>query len=120
MQVTFPWPPKELSPNARVYWRAKAPHVQAYKAACWAETPKRLAQYSWTGEWDVNIVFQPPDLRGRDLDNMLASIKAGLDGMARAMGVNDRNFRIAMRVGPKFPKGRIIVSALPAKVEAPV
>jgi crossover junction endodeoxyribonuclease RusA len=34
-----------------------------------------------------------PDKRHRDADNCLAAAKAGLDGMADALGVNDRHFQ---------------------------
>jgi crossover junction endodeoxyribonuclease RusA len=33
------------------------------------------------------------DKRHRDADNCLAAAKAGLDGMADALGVNDRHFQ---------------------------
>jgi crossover junction endodeoxyribonuclease RusA len=38
----------------------------------------------------------PPDRRARDLDNMLASIKSGLDGLADALEANDRRFRYGL------------------------
>ena len=41
----------------------------------------------------VSIVFVSPDKRHRDLDNCLAAAKAQLDGIADALGVNDKRFR---------------------------
>ena len=44
------------------------------------------------GKIPIEITFYPPDRRHRDADNMVASIKAGLDGLADALKVNDRQF----------------------------
>ena len=30
-QINLPWPPRELSPNARVHWAKKAKAAKAYK-----------------------------------------------------------------------------------------
>ena len=40
------------------------------------------------------IEFIPPNRRNYDRDNLVAWIKSGLDGMADALGVNDRMFRL--------------------------
>lgn len=53
-------------------------------------TPR--AEYG-EGNIPVSIIFSTPDKRSRDLDNMLGAIKHGLDGIAAAMGVDDRRFR---------------------------
>ena len=41
----------------------------------------------------MKITFFTPDNRKRDLDNLLAAMKPALDGMARAIGVDDALFR---------------------------
>lgn len=38
------------------------------------------------------ITFIQSDKRHRDLDNMLAASKAAIDGIAKAIGVDDKNF----------------------------
>lgn len=50
------------------------------------------------GRLHVTVEFVPPDRRHRDRDNMLASIKSGLDGLADALGVNDSRFDLTIRV----------------------
>ena len=40
----------------------------------------------------LNITFIMPDKRRRDRDNLLASSKCTLDGIAQALGVDDNNF----------------------------
>jgi crossover junction endodeoxyribonuclease RusA len=37
----------------------------------------------------VTLRFVPPDRRARDIDNLVASMKSGLDGLADALGVDD-------------------------------
>lgn len=94
--VTLPWPPKELSPNARTHWRAKAPITKAYKNACWAlckEAGLLIKPYSTEGgRLHLWLDFYPPDRRARDDDNMVASFKAGRDGIALALGIDDARF----------------------------
>jgi len=102
--VTLPWPPRELSPNARTHWRAKAPISKRYKATCCAlarqdgmvapsvpeNAPKRC--------YSLFLDFYPPDRRARDDDNIIASFKAGRDGLAQALGVDDKRFVCHPRV----------------------
>lgn len=40
----------------------------------------------------IRLLFSPPDKRRRDIDNMLASMKASLDGIALAIGCDDVEF----------------------------
>lgn len=39
------------------------------------------------------VDFYPPDRRHRDDDNLIASFKAGRDGIALALGIDDKRFR---------------------------
>ncbi|MFC3338797.1 hypothetical protein [Paracandidimonas soli] len=41
----------------------------------------------------LKVTFVMPDNRHRDLDNMLAASKASLDGIAQALGIDDKCFR---------------------------
>ena len=82
--VTLPWPPKELSPNARIHWSKKARAAKKYLADCYYLAKQDLFPVEWEGPIKLKITFSPPDARHRDLDNMVASIKSGLDGLAMA------------------------------------
>jgi crossover junction endodeoxyribonuclease RusA len=55
----------------------------------------------------VDITFHPPDKRKRDLDNCLASFKAGLDGIADALGVNDCQFKLSLEMGSPIKGGEV-------------
>jgi crossover junction endodeoxyribonuclease RusA len=92
---TRPWPPKQLSTNARMHWAAKSKHAKAYRMACFTlciQAKLNQMVLAETGPITLDIEFVPPDRRARDLDNMLSSVKNGLDGVADALGVNDRRF----------------------------
>jgi crossover junction endodeoxyribonuclease RusA len=41
----------------------------------------------------VTLMYMMPDKRHRDVDNLLAASKAGLDGVAEALGVDDNQFQ---------------------------
>ena len=104
-RIELPWPPRELSPNSRKDRRHTGDKRKAYKTACWtvAKAGKFRASH-------LDITFHPPDGRKRDLDNMLGSIKYGLDGIALAMGVDDSEWSITIRKGdPCRPNGKVIV-----------
>ena len=98
MEVVLPWPPRDLSPNARVHWSRKAKAARAYRESCYWLTKQSGLRPSSDGRLHVMIEFVPPDRRVRDRDNMLASIKNGLDGFAQALGVNDSRFDLTIRV----------------------
>ena len=42
---------------------------------------------------EMHIIFYKPNRRHMDLDNMLASMKSGLDGMCLALEIDDRCFK---------------------------
>lgn len=94
LTVVLPWPDAKLNPNARVHWRASAPLKASYKDDCYWLT--KHAAMDWEPlicDIPLSITFVQPDMRKRDVDNMLASIKSAIDGFALALGVNDRQFR---------------------------
>jgi crossover junction endodeoxyribonuclease RusA len=97
LQVTLPWPPKELNPNASLHWTAKRKAARLYRAACNVvalQAGLRKGSVTWEGDIHVWIDFYPSDRRARDDDNLIAAFKAGRDGLADALGVDDKRFRI--------------------------
>lgn len=98
--IDLPWPNKGLSPNARIHWRRKARISKDAKAdAIWfsKEAGIRAGDPDIPQSLRVTVIFHPPDSRRRDLDNMLASLKPALDGVAFATGVDDSKWQIALR-----------------------
>jgi len=93
LNITLPWPPSALNPNTRhahpaIKWKA----AKTYRAACKALAEAHGAVAPDSPKIALWIEFVPPDRRHRDDDNMVASFKAGRDGLAEAMGVDDRRF----------------------------
>lgn len=53
----------------------------------------------------LSLIFHAPTNRAYDLDNALARMKASLDGVADAIGVDDSKWEIKIAKGPKSEKG---------------
>lgn len=98
MTLTFPWFPKELSPNSRSHWAVIAKHKKAYRIEWWAIGQEAKAIPLRDGKVHLSIDFYPPSKRHYDLDNCLASIKSGLDGLADALQVDDKRFTLTVRL----------------------
>lgn len=108
------WPPRELHPNWRGSWRKRAPvtkMMRTYAAAVTREA-KLVAP---EGKIEVRLTFCPPDRRHRDLDSMQSAFKAGFDGIADALKVNDRMFRPVSDWGEVDPEGKgyVLVELVP-------
>ena len=109
MQVSLPWPPKELKPNARVHWAEKARAAKRHKQDCMIICQGAgLRALPWKA-MAVGITFHPPSARRADIDNMLAAMKAGLDGLAAATGVDDSTWTILIERGEPRKGGEVVV-----------
>lgn len=115
--VTLPWPDKRLSPNfrCRSHWpitRAKRRARELAHQVTVTTLPlsDRRAVAAGDGPIYLEIIFYPPIKRNRDEDNLIASMKAALDGIADALGVDDQRFRGAYAIASKAgPPGRVEV-----------
>jgi len=99
--LTFPWFPKELNPNNCSLYHIKAKKKVIYKDLWYWTTKEANIQ---KGDYrELSIVFYKPNRRWMDLDNMLASIKSGLDGMCLALEIDDRCFtKITVEIGQEI------------------
>lgn len=109
MEISLPWPPRGLWPNHRHHWAAMARAKRSYKAAAWALTKEAGA----VPGVNLAMTFCPPDNRRRDLDNMIAAMKAGIDGISSAIGIDDSRFVMTFAIGEVTPKGAVIVTVTP-------
>ena len=96
LTVMLPWPPKELSPNARQHWAVLAKAKKAYRAACAWTAKEQGAGCIEADKLHLSLVFYPPSRRAYDLDNALARMKSGLDGLADVLGVDDRHWALSI------------------------
>lgn len=95
-EIELPWPSSALSPNARVHWRARS--VAAKKARneafLLAKSVGLVAPQVPPGSRiTLELDLFPPDARKRDDDNVISAFKASRDGLAQAMGLDDRLFK---------------------------
>jgi len=97
-RCTYPWPTKNLSPNARPHWAVLARDKAQYRSA-WRLLSMEAGVQQFAETWpdgerrNVHFDFYPPNKRLRDDANCMAAIKSGVDGMADALGIDDQFFR---------------------------
>lgn len=96
-RVTLPWPPKELSPNARMHWAALAKAKKAFRARCTWAAREQGARAIKADKLHLSLTFYAPTRRAYDLDNALARMKSGLDGLADVLGVDDRHWSLSIQ-----------------------
>lgn len=106
LTVALPWPPKMLSPNARPHWAALAKTKKRYRHACATlalEAGARSFSMGMGGtSLSVHLEFIPPNKRERDEDNLIASCKTLYDGLADALGIDDKHFRLSHSFATKI------------------
>lgn len=94
--LILPWPPSALSPNARLHWTALAKAKKIYREECaWQAISQGWKRIDAT-KLHVTLVFVPPSRRAFDLDNCLARMKSGLDGLADVLGVDDKHWSFSI------------------------
>lgn len=116
-ELILPWPPADCSPNARVHWTTKSKAAKAYRSACHL-LAKQAKTKAPAGAALLILEFVPPDRRRRDDDNLLAMFKAGRDGLADALGIDDNQFATQIRMSKETIKGgavRVRIQAIPSE-----
>lgn len=99
MIIKLDWPPTSLSPNARLHWAKLAKAKKAYREACAWQAIQQGAKPMQADKLHLTLTFVPPTRRQYDLDNALARIKAGLDGLADVLKVDDKHWSLTIRKG---------------------
>lgn len=114
MIVRLPFPDPALSPNRAKgrHWTALADAKASARDAGYFATKQAATAFSApAGDIALSLLFLTPDKRRRDADNLLAASKSLLDGMADALGVDDRRFRpILVDWQPGPPGGALLVA----------
>lgn len=107
INIQYNWPSMVLSPNYKCSWREKHKFQREYKKECFFTTLKFLSDNSILFNKDgykndlgtfikkiyeinLRIIFYPPDLRKRDIDNLQARVKYLIDGACLAFNCDDR------------------------------
>jgi crossover junction endodeoxyribonuclease RusA len=123
LTVSFPWPHRDLSPNARVNHFTLAKRKKAYRTGAGWEALQAFNEAGrpiMVGALTAEITFHPPDNRRRDLDNMLASIKAAIDGIAEVIGCDDSKWRMTIAKGDPVKFGRVVIRFVPSLVNVEI
>ena len=112
MNIVLPYPPKELNPNFKIHRARKAKFVKSYRNDCFYITKLAMAckPNPFMGNITLKIVFHPADHRKRDDDNMISAFKAGRDGIALALKIDDNIFKVEPSVGAPIKGGKVLVT----------
>lgn len=117
IEVQLPFPPAALSGHAGGNWRRKAGLHQAHRRDAYFATLDALGRYKPQfppkGDLLLRMRFFPPDRRS-DRCNFANRMKPIIDGIAEALGVNDRRFLPQYDFYPPEPPGRVIISVVAA------
>jgi crossover junction endodeoxyribonuclease RusA len=112
LSIELGWPAKQLSPNSRVHHMERYRYAKGSKdTAYWAtKAVLGLSKFEHDGSpIRVTLTAYPADKRARDSDNLLASCKALLDGIALALGVNDSLFDPRVQWAEPVKNPRVVV-----------
>lgn len=113
LTLTLPWPSSALSPNKRhAHWSVLARAKRNYRTACAYHARLQGAKRIEAPALAVSLTFVPPDRRARDLDNCIAAMKSGLDGLADVFGVDDSRWTLTATMGTP-PGGFVRVEVTP-------
>lgn len=97
LHIKLPWIDSRLMPNRKNGAAWQSTHAAKIRAkqdgALCARAALGTNTLTPADTYPLSLTFVAPDGRHRDLDNMLAASKAALDGIAQALGVDDKCFR---------------------------
>lgn len=108
LTITLPWPPAGLSPNARTHWAKLAKLKKQYREACAWSAASQGAYPMKADKLHLTLTFVPPTRRAYDLDNALARMKSGLDGLADTLRVDDSKWSLTIQKAPAGEVGGFV------------
>jgi len=111
LTIELPWPDAPLWPNRRDHFMVKARAAAEQKQEAFILTRNAGGTlYPVPAKVPVKLIFHAPNSHRRDLDNAQAAMKHALDGIAKALSVDDKIFRPVSDWGePKSPRGGVTV-----------
>lgn len=108
--IALPWPHKDLSPNARVHWAEKARVTRKARLDAFYAARESGARDMAADAFTITTTFHPPTRHAYDQDNLIARCKPLFDGIADALGVDDRHFKYQpVTIAEPVKGGRVVV-----------
>ena len=107
LHLMLPFPEGILSPNVKAHWSKKHAAYTAGREAAYILAYNTGVKLNADSHYICTLIFCPPDKRNRDLDNLVAAMKGALDGVCRAVGIDDRNIRPIPDWGPVVAGGKV-------------
>lgn len=113
MTFDLPFPPSSLSGHNNGAWYNRDKIVATYRAEAFHLTRNAKAKQGFTvpptGDIAISFLFCPPDNRS-DRTNFAGRMKAQIDGIAEALGVNDKRFLPSYQFADPCKPGRVVVT----------
>lgn len=111
--VELAWPPRQLSPNGRFHHMEVYRFKKAAKDTAYWVTKETLGRQTCehNGTVAVRIIAHP--IKGKaqpDADNLMACMKGALDGIALALGIDDKHFAPSVEFAEPVTGGRVTVT----------
>jgi crossover junction endodeoxyribonuclease RusA len=111
------WPARPLWQNSHAHWAAKAKATKAARREACVLAQQAALHRLGAISANLEFEFHPPNRsRATDIQNMPATMKAAIDGIADAMGVDDKVFNQPKwpdTFGPKSEIGHVLVRVSP-------
>lgn len=107
--IVLPFPPASLSGHHNEHWRKLQPVKAKHRQWALVATLAAKLVVPETGDIPIHIRLTPPDRRG-DRTNYPNRLKPYFDGIADALGVNDRRFLPSYEFAEPEKPGRVEVT----------
>lgn len=112
MKLALPFPPSSLSGHNNGAWYNRDKIVATYRAEAFHLTKDAKRQFGYVvpadGDIAISFLFVPPDNRS-DRTNFAGRLKAQIDGIAEALGINDKRFLPSYAFAEPEKPGRVEV-----------
>lgn len=113
MRITLDFPSSKLSPNARSHWAVLAKAKKHYRQDCYfnamAQGGHTFALPEGCSHLRASFTFRPPSRRRYDIDNLVARMKSGIDGLVDLIKIDDSLWEMSFKMGDRARGGQVIV-----------
>jgi crossover junction endodeoxyribonuclease RusA len=110
MDIILPWPPSELSGHSGGHWRTKAAIIAKHRRWAFIAVKAVKITVPKSGDIPISVTFHAPN-DSSDRINYWNRCKPYFDGIADAIGVNDKRFLPAgYHIGENIKGGKVVVT----------